>query len=46
MTVRLRKSCAHHWTFGDMPPQTGLTRADVVAIVTYVRELQRANGIL
>lgn len=29
-----------------MPPQTGLTRADVAAIVTYVRALQRANGIL
>lgn len=36
---------AHHWTFGDMPPQKGLTRADVTAITTYVRELQRANGI-
>ncbi|MBB95082.1 MAG: cytochrome C [Rhodobacteraceae bacterium] len=36
---------AHHWTFGNMPPQNGLTRADVTAIVAYVRELQRANGI-
>ena len=36
---------AHHWTFGDMPPQDGLTRADVADIVAYVRELQRANGI-
>ena len=36
---------AHHWSFGDMPPQEGLTRADVAAITTYVRELQRANGI-
>lgn len=36
---------AHHWPFGDMPPQKGLTKADVQAIVTYVRELQRANGI-
>lgn len=36
---------AHHWSFGDMPPQEGLTRADVSAITTYVRELQRANGI-
>lgn len=36
---------AHHWPFGNMPPQEGLTRADVAAIVTYVRELQRANGI-
>ncbi|GGB23440.1 c-type cytochrome [Allosediminivita pacifica] len=36
---------AHHWQFGNMPPQDGLTRADVTAIVAYVRELQRANGI-
>ncbi|WP_417207525.1 c-type cytochrome [Antarctobacter sp.] len=36
---------AHHWTFGNMPPVEGLTRADVVAIVGYVREMQRANGI-
>ncbi|MBZ4024009.1 cytochrome C [Rhodobacter sp. TJ_12] len=36
---------AHHWPFGNMPPQAGLTRADVGNIVTYVRELQRANGI-
>lgn len=36
---------AHHWRFGDMPPQSGLTQADVNSIVAYVRELQRANGI-
>lgn len=36
---------AHHWRFGNMPPVDGLTRADVQAITTYVRELQRANGI-
>ncbi|MDK3018617.1 c-type cytochrome [Pseudodonghicola flavimaris] len=36
---------SHHWKFGDMPPQSGLTRADVIGIVAYVRELQRANGI-
>lgn len=36
---------AHHWPFGNMPPQDGLTRADVTAIIAYVRELQRANGI-
>ncbi|MEQ9258284.1 MAG: cytochrome c [Roseovarius sp.] len=36
---------AHHWRFGDMPPQEGLTRADVDAIITYVRELQLENGI-
>jgi mono/diheme cytochrome c family protein len=36
---------AHHWKFGNMPAQEGLTQADVQAITTYVRELQRANGI-
>jgi len=36
---------AHHWPFGDMPPVGGLTRGDVAMIVTYIRELQRANGI-
>ena len=36
---------AHHWPFGDMPAQSGLTKADVGNIVAYVRELQRANGI-
>ncbi|MCA0920660.1 c-type cytochrome [Pseudooceanicola nanhaiensis] len=36
---------AHHWRFGDMPPQEGLTPADVANVVAYVRALQRANGI-
>ena len=36
---------AHHWPFGNMPPVEGLTRADVLNIVAYVRELQRENGI-
>ena len=36
---------AHHWPFGNMPPQAGVTNSDVTAIVAYVRELQRANGI-
>ncbi len=36
---------AHHWRFGNMPPQKGLTDADVKAITRYVRELQLANGI-
>ena len=36
---------AHHWKFGNMPPQPGLTKADVATIISYVRELQRANGI-
>jgi len=37
---------AHHWRFGNMPAVEGLTRTDVKNIITYVRELQRENGIL
>ena len=36
---------SHHWPFGNMPPQEGFTQGDVKAIIAYVRELQRANGI-
>jgi len=36
---------AHHWRFGDMPPVAGVTDKQVEWIVTYVREMQRANGI-
>ncbi|WP_306261461.1 cytochrome c [Pararhizobium sp. IMCC21322] len=36
---------AHHWRFGDMPPVEGVTETDVGKITTYVRALQRANGI-
>jgi len=37
---------AHHWPFGAMPPVPGLTRAEVLSIIAYVRALQRENGIL
>jgi len=36
---------AHHWGFGNMPPVEGVTRADVLSIVAYIRLLQRENGI-
>lgn len=37
---------AHHWKFGNMPPvEQPLTDSELGAIITYVRELQRANGI-
>ncbi len=37
---------AHHWPFGNMPPvEQRLTDGELGAIVLYVRELQRANGI-
>ncbi len=36
---------SHHWTFGDMPPVDDITDGEVGQIITYVRALQRANGI-
>jgi mono/diheme cytochrome c family protein len=37
---------AHHWPFGNMPPvEQRLTDGELGAIVSYVRELQRANAI-
>lgn len=36
---------AHHWRFGNMPPQPGVSQAEVAQITGYVRELQRANDI-
>ena len=36
---------AHHWNFGNMPPQAQIKDYELVRIVTYVRELQKANGI-
>jgi len=36
---------AHHWPFGDMPPIEDIAQEDALAIIFYVRTLQRANGI-
>lgn len=36
---------SHHWRFGNMPPVEGLTDADLQDIITFVRSVQRANGI-
>lgn len=36
---------AHHWRFGNMPPQPGVSEQEVERVIRYVRELQRANGI-
>lgn len=36
---------SHHWSFGDMPKIETVTQEDIGQIVTYIRELQRANGI-
>ena len=35
----------HHWPFGNMPPQEGLTNQDINNIVAYVRQLQDEAGI-
>lgn len=35
----------HHWTYGDMPPQTHVSPDDVRLIIRFIRELQVANGI-
>jgi mono/diheme cytochrome c family protein len=35
----------HHWRFGNMPPQPGVSQEEINLIIGYVRELQRANGI-
>ena len=36
---------AHHWQFGDMAPIEGISVEDMQAIITFVREVQAANGI-
>lgn len=35
----------HHWPFGNMPPISDVSENEIAMIVTYVRELQRANGV-
>lgn len=40
-----RGVAAHHWRFGDMPPQRGMPSGEIEKITRYVRELQQANGI-
>ena len=35
----------HHWRFGNMPAQPQVSSSQMLTIIRYVRELQRANGI-
>lgn len=35
----------HHWTFGNMPAMPDISDQQISNIITYVRTLQRANGI-
>ena len=36
---------AHHWRFGDMPPQPQMSEQEIADIIQFVREVQRTNGI-
>ena len=36
----------HHWPYGNMPPRPELTNGQIGAIVKYIREVQKANGIV
>ncbi len=36
---------SHHWRFGSMPPVEGVSDAEIQSIITYIREIQAANGI-
>ena len=37
---------AHHWQFGNMLPVPTVADDDIPNIICYIRELQRANGII
>lgn len=37
---------AHHWGFGNMAPVPGVSDDDVLAIVRYVRHVQRQAGLI
>ena len=36
---------AHHWPFGNMPPIDGISEEKSAQILTFIREVQRENGI-
>ena len=35
----------HHWNFGPMPPQPGLSDQDIADVTAYVRQIQEVAGI-
>ena len=37
---------AHHWQFGNMLPVPTVSDEEIPNIICYIRELQRANGII
>ncbi len=36
---------SHHWPFGNMAPIDGITDAEIAMVITFVRTVQRENGI-
>lgn len=40
-----RGARAHHWSFGDMPPVSGVQPEQVDEIIRYVRWLQKQAGV-
>ena len=45
MSAIARGVRSHHWSFGNMAPVEGLTNDQVLAIIGFIREQQRAVGI-
>jgi cytochrome c len=37
---------AHHWQFGDMPPQPQVSDEEIGTIIQFIREVQKENGIV
>lgn len=37
---------AHHWQYGDMPPQPQVSDEEIGSIIQFIREVQKANGIV
>lgn len=37
---------SHHWPYGNMPPLRHVQPKMVADIITYIREVQKANGIV
>ena len=37
---------SHHWNYGNMPALRHVSKKMMSDIVTYIREVQRANGII
>jgi len=35
----------HHWNFGNMPPRPEIKNDQIPALIAFIRETQRANGI-